>query len=90
MKFMDITKDRRLVGCHWVNKLKRNGVFHAYLVAPGYSQIPGLDYTENYAPVIQYVTSRLVCLLMMVYGWVAENVNVGMVLCMVNKKNTFC
>ena len=60
VKLSDIPKNKRLIGCRWVLKLKRNGVFRARLVALGYSQIPGLDYTENYAPVIQDVTFRLI------------------------------
>ena len=31
-------------------KVKRNGVYHARLVAKGFSQIPGMDYTDNYSP----------------------------------------
>jgi hypothetical protein len=43
---------RRCVKIKWVMIIKRNGVFHARLVACGYSQMPGVDVTENYAPVI--------------------------------------
>ena len=45
-----IPPNRRLIGCKWVFKEKNNGVFRARLVALGYNQIPGVDYTENYAP----------------------------------------
>ena len=76
MKIKDIPSDRRLIGCRWVNKVKRNGVFRARLVALGYSQIPGLDFTENYAPVIQDVTFRLVCVIMLAHGWLAEIVDI--------------
>jgi hypothetical protein len=37
-------------------KIKRNGVFRATLVACGYNQIPGIDFSENYAPVMSDVT----------------------------------
>ena len=51
---------RRLVGCRWVSKVKRNGVYHARLVAKGFSQIPGEDFTDNYSPVVNDVTLRVV------------------------------
>jgi hypothetical protein len=37
----------------------RNGIFRARLVACGYSQIPGVDFQESYAPVINDVTFRI-------------------------------
>ena len=43
-----ISSGRRLVGCHWVFKIKRNGVYQARLVAKGFSQIPGLDFTGQF------------------------------------------
>ena len=52
--------DRRLVGCRWVFKVKRNGVYRARLVAKGFSQIPGVDFTDNYSPVVNDVTFRTV------------------------------
>ena len=39
--------------------MKRNGIFRPRLVACGYSQIPGVDFTESYAPVIHNVTWRI-------------------------------
>ncbi|MHA7927805.1 MAG: reverse transcriptase domain-containing protein, partial [Marinobacter sp.] len=43
--------DRRCVKCKWVLKIKRDGRHRARLVACGYSQIPGVDFSENFAPV---------------------------------------
>ena len=45
-----IPENRRLIGNKWVFKIKRDGTYRARLVALGYSQIPGVDYTENFAP----------------------------------------
>ena len=58
VKRNDRPNDRRLVGCRWVFKVKRNGVYHARLVAKGFSQIPGMDFTDNYSPVVNDVTFR--------------------------------
>ena len=42
-----IPKNRRLIGNKWVFKIKSDGTYRARLVALGYSQIPGGDYTDN-------------------------------------------
>jgi Reverse transcriptase (RNA-dependent DNA polymerase) len=44
-------------------KFNRNGVFRARLVALGYSQIPGIDFSENYSPVVDDLSFRLILLL---------------------------
>ena len=49
----------------WVFKMKGNGIFGAHLVACGYSQISGVDYTSNCAPVINDVTWRVLFILML-------------------------
>ena len=37
---MDVPNDRRLIGCKWVFKIKKDGTYRARLVALGYSQVP--------------------------------------------------
>ena len=55
-----IASGRRLAGCHWVLKIKRNRVYQARFVAIGFSQIPSLDFTDIFSPVVNYVTFRVV------------------------------
>jgi hypothetical protein len=55
----DVPTDRRLIGHKWVFKKKRNGVYRARLVALGYSQIPGVDFSENFSPVVDDITFRV-------------------------------
>jgi Reverse transcriptase (RNA-dependent DNA polymerase) len=43
----------------WIFKVKRYGVFCARLVACGYSQGAGVDFTESFAPVVDDVSFRL-------------------------------
>ena len=50
----------RLSSCKWVFKVKRNNVNRARLVALGYMQTPGIDFTENYAPVADDESIELV------------------------------
>ena len=35
-------------------------MYHARLVAKGFSQIPGMDFTDNYFPVVNDVSFRVV------------------------------
>ena len=66
VKRRDCPQDHRLVGCRWVFKVKRNGVYHARLVAKGFNQIPGMDFTDNYSPVVNDVTFRVVVARMLI------------------------
>ena len=61
-----IPENRRLIGNKWVYKIKRDGTYRARLVALGYIQIPGVDYTDNFAPVAHDVSSRIALARMMV------------------------
>ena len=58
--------NRRLIGFKWVFKIKRDGTYRARLVALGFSQIPGVDYTDNFAPVAHDVSLRIALARMMV------------------------
>jgi hypothetical protein len=63
-----IPSNRCCVKCKWVFDIKRDGKFHARLVACGYSQIPGVDFTEIYSPVINDGTVRLLLVSSIIYG----------------------
>ena len=63
---VEIPENRRLIGNKWVFKIMRDGTYRARLVALGYSSIPGVDYTDNFAPVAHDVSFRIVLARMMV------------------------
>ena len=62
----NIPNNKRLIGNKWVFKIKRDGTYRARLVALGYSQIPGVDYTDNFAPVAHDMSFRISLARMMV------------------------
>ena len=76
IKRTNMPKGRRCVKHKWVFKIKRNGVFCSRLVVCGYIQIPGIDYTENYAPVISDVTYRILLICEIVWGSTSKIVDV--------------
>src|SRR6056300_498094 len=67
MKRRDMPNGRKTIKCKWVFKVKRNGIFRARLVACGYSQIPGVDYTEHFSPVINDITWRIMLVAMIMW-----------------------
>ena len=74
----DHPQDQRLVGSRWVFKVKHNGVYHARLVAKGISQIPGVDFADNYSPVVNDVTFRVVVARMLIENLKGKVVDIKM------------
>jgi Reverse transcriptase (RNA-dependent DNA polymerase) len=62
-----VPKGRRCVKHMWVFDIKRNGVFRAQLVACGYSQVPGVDFTEAFSPVVHDVSFHLMIIMQMIF-----------------------
>eukprot|EP00253_Pinus_taeda_P019725 PITA_19725 len=62
---VELPKDRKVVGCKWVYKLKR-GVddkedrYKARLVMKGFSQKAGIDFHEIFSPVVKIVSILIV------------------------------
>ena len=61
---INLPSDRKAIGCRWVLTKKHNNdgeviQYKARLVAQGFSQRPGWDYMETYAPVVRFDTWRL-------------------------------
>lgn len=71
-----IPKGRRCVRSKWVFDIKRSGLFKVRLVACGYTQVPGVDFTDSYAPVITDVSWRILILTMLVMNLSAKIIDV--------------
>jgi hypothetical protein len=71
-----------LIGCKWVFRIKRNpdgtvDRFKTRLVAKGFNQRPGVDYTETFSPVIKPTTIRLILSIALSNNWPLKQLDVN-------------
>jgi hypothetical protein len=63
-----------VIGCRWVLTRKRNKLgevthYKARLVAKGYTQQPGLDFDDTFAPVLRLESFRILCTMANHFNW---------------------
>ena len=69
-------QNRNIVGCRWLFQRKQDGRFKVRLVAKGYSQQPGIDYHETFAPVAKFTTLRVLLALVAENDWELHSMDV--------------
>ena len=76
IKTREVPKNRRLVGVKWVFAKKKDGRFRPRIVAKGFMEIPGVDYSESFAPVVKDETFRVALVIYLVKAeqesWIAQ------------------
>ena len=65
---------QNIIGCKWVFRVKRNpdgsiARYKAHLVAKGFHQRPGVDFTKTFSPVVKPTTIRLILSLATTKDW---------------------
>lgn len=70
------------ISCRWVYRIKRNAdgtvnKFKARLVARGFLQVYGLDYTDSFAPVAKVVTVRILLTCAVLQKWDVHQVDIN-------------
>ncbi|GLT58591.1 hypothetical protein SLA2020_314700 [Shorea laevis] len=73
---------QNVIGCKWVFRLKRRAdgsiePYKARLIAKGYHQQPGLDYSETFSPVIKLVTLRTVLSIAVSNHWPIRQLDIN-------------
>lgn len=80
-KLEELPKGRKAITNKWLFRRKFNpdgsvSRYKARLVVRGFSQVPGLDYDETFAPVIKFPTIRMVMALVAFYNLEFEQMDV--------------
>ena len=70
-----------IVRCWWTFRVKRDNLgavnkFKARLIAQGFSQVKGLDYSETFSPIIKFTTIRLMIALACRYNLELHHINI--------------
>ena len=69
--------NHRCIKNDWVFKIKHNGVYLVHLVACGYSQVPSVDFSGKYSPIVNYITFCILLLMVFHFGYLSKTVDVG-------------
>jgi len=73
---------QNIVGCKWLFRIKRNSDgsiarYKARLVAKGFTQCPGIDFKETFAPVVRPPTIKVILTLAISNQWAMHQLDVN-------------
>ena len=75
------------MGSKWVFKIKRDKRHRSRLVCLGYTQIPGIDFIDNFSTVVHNIILRIVLTLWIIYGLDIDQINIETVFLEKNLSN---
>lgn len=80
-KLVNLPPGRKAIGCRWVYKIKKNEKgettrLKSRLVAQGFSQVPGIDYQDTFAPVVRSASLKTALAIFISLGWIAWTMDV--------------
>ena len=70
----------RCIKNKWVFKIKHNGVYWACLAACGYSQVPDINFSKSYSPVVNSIIFCILLIIVIHFGYLAIIVDMETVL----------
>ena len=81
-KLVQLPPNRRAIGSKWVFRVKYHpdgsiSKYKARLVAQGFNQREGFDFTETFSPVVKPTTIRLILTLALSRGWSIRQLDVN-------------
>jgi hypothetical protein len=81
-ELVQLPAGRKAIGSKWVFKIKRNADgsvdrYKARLVAQGFSQRPGVDFTETFAPTTKWAALRAVFALAAIEDMEMESIDIS-------------
>ena len=74
--------NQKVVSCKWIFKWKQGATenepirFKARLVAQGYTQREGIDYTKVFSPVVKHTSIRVLMSIVAQFDWELEQLDV--------------
>ena len=75
-KTRNIQPNGGLIESIWVFKKKGYGQFMSRLIARGYIQIPGVDFSYYYSPVVSGITLQVILIIWLFNKWNSHNIDI--------------